>query len=69
MTNYSRHLKLCLTCMLASMSGYQLGCAGPADGETAEIGDGGDAKAAQTLEVYRWVLGERDKPDFGMPLH
>jgi glycosyltransferase involved in cell wall biosynthesis len=27
-----------------------------------------DAKAAQTLEVYRWVLGERDKPDFGMPL-
>jgi len=28
-----------------------------------------DAKAAQTLEVYRWVLGERDKPDFGMPLH
>jgi glycosyltransferase involved in cell wall biosynthesis len=27
-----------------------------------------DAKAAQTFEVYRWVLGERDKPDFGMPL-
>jgi len=26
-----------------------------------------DAKAAQTLEVYRWVLGERDRPDFGMP--
>jgi glycosyltransferase involved in cell wall biosynthesis len=25
------------------------------------------AKAAQLLEVYRWVLGERDKPDFGMP--
>ena len=25
-------------------------------------------KAAQTLEVYRWVLGRRDKPDFGMPL-
>jgi starch synthase len=24
-------------------------------------------KAEQTLEVYRWVLGERDKPDFGMP--
>jgi glycosyltransferase involved in cell wall biosynthesis len=28
------------------------------------------AKAAQVLEVYRWVLGARpDKPDFGMPLH
>ncbi len=27
-----------------------------------------DAKAAQVLEVYRWVLGERAKPDFGMPL-
>jgi glycosyltransferase involved in cell wall biosynthesis len=27
-----------------------------------------DAKAAQVLEIYRWVLGERDKPDFGMPL-
>ncbi|HEV3027684.1 MAG TPA: glycosyltransferase family 4 protein, partial [Planctomycetota bacterium] len=27
------------------------------------------AKAAQVLEVYRWVLGRRaDKPDFGMPL-
>jgi len=27
------------------------------------------AKAAQTVEVYRWVLGERpDKPDFGCPL-
>lgn len=26
------------------------------------------AKAAQVLEVYRWVLGARDKPDFGMPL-
>jgi starch synthase len=26
------------------------------------------AKAAQTLEVYRWAAGERDKPDFGMPL-
>jgi glycosyltransferase involved in cell wall biosynthesis len=25
------------------------------------------AKAAQVLEVYRWVRGERDKPDFGMP--
>ncbi len=27
-----------------------------------------DAKAAQVLEVYRWALGERGKPDFGMPL-
>ena len=27
-----------------------------------------DAKAAQTFEVYRWVMGLRDKPDFGMPL-
>jgi glycosyltransferase involved in cell wall biosynthesis len=27
-----------------------------------------NAKAAQTLEVYRWVLGRRNKPDFGMPL-
>lgn len=27
-----------------------------------------DAKAAQVLEVYRWVLGHRDKPDFGMPI-
>jgi starch synthase len=28
-----------------------------------------EARAAQTLEVYRWVLGRRpDKPDFGMPL-
>jgi glycosyltransferase involved in cell wall biosynthesis len=27
-----------------------------------------DAKAEQVLEVYRWVLGQRDKPDFGMPL-
>jgi starch synthase len=26
-----------------------------------------DAKAAQVLEVYRWVLGQRSKPDFGMP--
>jgi len=25
-------------------------------------------KAAQTVEVYRWVLGRRDKPDFGVPL-
>jgi hypothetical protein len=27
-----------------------------------------DAKAAQVLEIYRWVLGERARPDFGMPL-
>lgn len=27
-----------------------------------------DAKAAQTLEVYRWVVGLREQPDFGMPL-
>jgi len=27
-----------------------------------------EAKARQVLEVYRWVLGERGKPDFGMPL-
>jgi glycosyltransferase involved in cell wall biosynthesis len=26
------------------------------------------AKARQVREVYRWVLGERDKPNFGMPL-
>ena len=26
-----------------------------------------DAKARQTCDVYRWVLGARDKPDFGMP--
>jgi glycosyltransferase involved in cell wall biosynthesis len=26
-----------------------------------------DAKARQTCEVYRWVLGAREKPDFGMP--
>ncbi len=26
-----------------------------------------DAKARQMLEVYRWVTGGRDKPDFGMP--
>jgi len=26
-----------------------------------------DAKARQTCEVYRWVLGARQKPDFGMP--
>ncbi len=28
-----------------------------------------EARAKQTIEVYRWVLGERpDKPDFGLPL-
>jgi glycosyltransferase involved in cell wall biosynthesis len=27
-----------------------------------------DAKAAQVLEVYRWVMGRGPKPDFGMPL-
>jgi glycosyltransferase involved in cell wall biosynthesis len=27
-----------------------------------------DVKARQVLEVYRWALGQRDKPDFGMPL-
>src|SRR6185312_6185917 len=27
-----------------------------------------DAKAAQVVEVYRWALGQRGKPDFGMPL-
>lgn len=26
------------------------------------------AKATQVLEVYRWLLGQRGKPDFGMPL-
>jgi glycosyltransferase involved in cell wall biosynthesis len=26
-----------------------------------------DAKAQQVLEVYRWVLGQRDRPHFGMP--
>lgn len=26
------------------------------------------AKADQVLEVYRWVMGERGQPDFGMPL-
>ncbi len=25
------------------------------------------AKAGQTLAVYRWLLGQSDKPDFGMP--
>jgi len=25
-------------------------------------------KAGQIFQVYRWVLGERDRPDFGMPL-
>jgi len=27
-----------------------------------------DVKAKQVLEVYRWVLRQRGKPDFGMPL-
>jgi len=27
-----------------------------------------DMKARQVYEVYRWVLGWREKPDFGMPL-
>ena len=27
-----------------------------------------DVKAGQILEIYRWVLGQRTKPDFGMPL-
>ncbi len=27
-----------------------------------------EVKARQVREVYRWVLGQRDKPDFGMPL-
>jgi glycosyltransferase involved in cell wall biosynthesis len=27
-----------------------------------------DVKARQIVEVYRWVMGERGKPDFGMPL-
>lgn len=27
-----------------------------------------DAKATQTLEVYRWVLGQRGKPEFAMPV-
>ncbi len=25
------------------------------------------AKARQVSEVYEWVLGRREKPDFGMP--
>jgi hypothetical protein len=25
------------------------------------------AKARQVHEVYRWVLGRRSKPDFGLP--
>lgn len=40
MTYSSRRLTLCLTCILASISGYQLGCAGPAEGETVEIAEG-----------------------------
>lgn len=27
-----------------------------------------EVKARQVFEVYRWVLGQRNKPDFGMPL-
>jgi glycosyltransferase involved in cell wall biosynthesis len=27
-----------------------------------------DAKAAQVVRVYDWVLGRAEKPDFGMPL-
>ncbi len=27
-----------------------------------------DTKASMVGEVYRWVVGEREKPDFGMPL-
>lgn len=27
-----------------------------------------DAKARQSLEIYDWVLGRGEKPDFGMPL-
>lgn len=27
-----------------------------------------DTKARQVLEVYRWALGQRARPDFGMPL-
>jgi glycosyltransferase involved in cell wall biosynthesis len=27
-----------------------------------------EVKARQVFEVYRWVLGQREKPDFGMPL-
>ena len=27
-----------------------------------------DVKASQTVEVYKWVMGLRDKPEFGMPL-
>lgn len=27
-----------------------------------------NAKACQVYEVYRWILHQRDKPDFGMPL-
>lgn len=28
-----------------------------------------EMKARQVYEVYRWVLGRREKPDFGMPLN
>lgn len=27
-----------------------------------------DAKAAQTMEVYRWARGQREKPEFAMPV-
>ena len=27
-----------------------------------------EVKASQMLEVYEWVLGHRDRPDFGMPM-
>ncbi len=27
-----------------------------------------EVKARQIVDIYRWVLGEREKPDFGMPL-
>ena len=26
-----------------------------------------DKKSEQILEIYQWVLGHADKPDFGMP--
>jgi hypothetical protein len=26
------------------------------------------AKARQTMEVYRWVMGERGRPEFAMPM-
>ena len=27
-----------------------------------------DAKADQVIEVYRWVVGLREKPEFAMPV-